>query len=99
MVWAAPSSRRYVFVPLIGTAVGAAGGALFGTLRDVGIDDEFIKKVRSAVTEGTSALFLLSSSAVEPAIRQRFVGTHAELIYTDLGAAEEARLREVFGQD
>ena len=66
------------------------------SLRDVGIDDDFIKQVQKSVTEGTSALFLLSSSGVEDRIRQRFVGTHPELIATNLTADEEAKLREVF---
>ena len=35
------------FVPLLGMAVGAAMGALTGSLNDVGIDDNFIKSVRS----------------------------------------------------
>ena len=41
-------------------AVGAAAGALAGSLADYGIDDDFIKNVREKVTEGTSALFLLT---------------------------------------
>jgi uncharacterized membrane protein len=84
------------FMPFLGIAVGAGGGALAGALRDVGIDDDFIKKIRSEVTEGTSALFLLTSSAVEQPIRQRFIGTHAEVLYTDLDPAKEAKLREIF---
>jgi uncharacterized membrane protein len=51
-------------VPLLGAAIGAAAGALGGALSDVGIDDDFIDSVRSTVTPGTSALFLLSSGAV-----------------------------------
>ena len=50
--------------PLFGLAIGAAVGALGGAFRDYGIDDDFIKKVRSQVTEGTSALFLMTSEAV-----------------------------------
>ena len=84
------------FVPLLGAAVGAAGAAAVASLRDVGIDDGFIKQVQTSVTEGTSALFLLSSSGVEDRIRQRFVGTHPELIATNLTPDEEAKLREVF---
>ena len=65
-------------------------------MRDVGIYDGFIRKARESVTPGTPVLFLLSSGAVEDRVRQRFTGTHAELLFTDLGAGEEARLREVF---
>ena len=38
------------FVPLLGLAVGAASGELAGSLTDVGIDDNFIKRVRDEVT-------------------------------------------------
>lgn len=87
------------FVPFFGLAAGAAGGALVGSLRDVGIDDDFIKQVRSSVTPGTSALFLLSSSGAVDRISQRFIGTHAELISSSLGEEEEARLRQIFSQE
>ena len=87
------------FFPFLSIAVGAAGGALVGTLRDVGIDDDFINKIKASVTPGTSAIFLLSSSGVQERIRQRFIGTHAELLYSDFGPEQEAKLREVFAQD
>src|SRR3954464_13147693 len=35
------------FVPFLGLAIGAGMGALFGGLADIGIDDDFIKQVRS----------------------------------------------------
>jgi len=87
------------FFPFLSIGIGAGGGALVGSLRDVGIDDDFIDKVKASVVPGTSAIFVLSSSGVVERIRQRFIGTHAELIYSDLGPAEEARLREIFEQD
>jgi uncharacterized membrane protein len=72
---------------------------LVGSLRDIGIDDGFIKEVKGSVTEGTSALFLLSSGGVTDRIRQRFIGTHAELISSNLSAEDEAKLREIFSED
>jgi uncharacterized membrane protein len=86
------------FVPLLGMAVGAAAGALTGSLSDVGIDDEFIASIRAKVTPGTSALFALTSDAVIDKVHAAFEGVPAELIYTNLSADEEARLREVFGE-
>lgn len=84
------------FVPLLGAAVGATAGALGGSLGDVGIDDNFIRDVRSQVTPGTSALFLLSAEAVLDKVRQAFPETQAQLIRTNLSADEEAKLRDVF---
>ena len=66
---------------------------------DTGIDDKFIDQVKGAVTEGTSALFLMSSSGVADQIQRRFIGTNLELIATNLEPDQEAKLREAFGQE
>jgi uncharacterized membrane protein len=87
------------FVPLIGAAVGAGIGALHGSLGHVGIDDKFIDQVKGSVTEGSSALFLMSGSAVVDRLERSFSGNRPELIATNLGPEQEARLREAFGQD
>jgi uncharacterized membrane protein len=87
------------FVPLLGMAVGAATGALSGSLADVGIDDDFIKQVRERITPGTSALFVMTSGAVQDKVKDAFEGTKAELLHTNLSAEEEAKLREVFAEE
>jgi uncharacterized membrane protein len=87
------------FVPILGAAVGAGIGALHGSLGHIGIDDKFIDQVKGAVTEGTSALFLMSSSGVSDRITQRFIGNKPELIATNVGPDQEAKLREAFGQE
>jgi uncharacterized membrane protein len=84
------------FVPLLGMAVGAAMGALTGSMADVGIDDDFIKRVREQVTPGTSALFALTTNAVTDRVLDNFKGTRAQLISTNLSAEQEAKLREAF---
>ena len=84
------------FVPLIGMAVGAAMGALAGSLTDVGISDQFIKQVREKVTPGTSALFVMTSDAVQDRVAQAFEGTDVELLATNLSNEQEASLREAF---
>ena len=84
------------FVPLLGMAVGAAMGALTGSMADVGIDDDFIKQVRDQVQPGTSALFLLTSDAVQDKVHEAFAGMNMELIQTNLSHEEEERLRDVF---
>jgi len=85
------------FVPLLGLAVGAASGALIGSMRDVGISDDFIRDVREKVTPGTSALFALTSGAVQDKVADEYRGTEAELIRTNLSDEQEAQLREAFG--
>jgi uncharacterized membrane protein len=86
------------FVPLLGLAVGAAMGALAGSMSDVGIDDEFIGKVRDNVTPGTSALFVMTSNAVADKVLDQFRTTGASLISTNLSNEQEARLREAFAE-
>jgi len=87
------------FVPLLGAAVGAAAGAVAGSLNDVGIDDNFINRVRDQITPGTSALFLLSSDAVIDKLRDAFTGDDKpELVFTNLSNEQEAALREVFAE-
>ena len=87
------------FVPLLGAAIGAAAGAIRGSMKDVGIDDDFVKTVQANVTPGTSALFVMSSDAVLDKVRDAFAGLHPELIQTNLSADEEARLREAFADE
>ena len=88
------------FVPLLGMAVGAATGALTGSLSDVGIDDDFIKSVRDQVTPGTSALFVMTSDAVQDKVfaAVKEAGLHGQLVHTNLSDDQEQRLREAFSE-
>jgi len=85
-------------VPIAGLAIGAAMGALVGHFTDVGIDDDFIKKVRAEVTEGTSALFLLSTAEVPDRLAEELEkgGIHFTVIATDLTEEAQAKLNAHF---
>jgi uncharacterized membrane protein len=85
--------------PFFGMAIGAALGALSGAFRDYGIDDDFIARVREAVTEGTSALFLMTSDAVMDRVSDRLKGTKFEIIATNLSKEQEEQLREAFAPE
>lgn len=85
------------FVPFFGLALGAAAGALTGKFADYGINDRFINEVRDQVTEGTSALFLMTSGAVQDRVAEAFQGVSAELIQSNLTIEQEAQLMEDFG--
>lgn len=88
------------FVPLLGAAIGAPSGALAGSLRDVGIDDSFINRVRDRVTPGTSALVLVSSDAVVDKVKDAFAGgAPSELLLTHLSQEQEDALRQVFTEN
>jgi uncharacterized membrane protein len=85
------------FVPFLGAAIGAGMGALTGSMADVGISDDFIKQVREKVTEGTSALFALTSDATAPdKVIDELKHYDFEIISTNLPEEQEKQLREAF---
>jgi len=87
------------FIPFFGLAVGAAMGALMGKFNDYGIDDNFIKQTREKVTEGTSALFLLTTGAVQDKVVTALKGQSFQVISTNLPKDKEDELRAAFGAE
>jgi uncharacterized membrane protein len=87
------------FVPFLGAAIGAGMGGLTGSMADVGIDDDFIKQVREKVTEGTSALFALTSGATVDKVVDELKQYDFEIISTNLPEEQEKQLREAFVQE
>src|ERR671928_316431 len=87
------------FMPFLGAAIGAGMGGMTGALADVGIDDDFIRQVREKVTEGTSALFALTSGATAPdKVIDELKQYDFEIISTNLPEEQEKQLREAFSQ-
>lgn len=88
------------FIPVFGMLVGAAAGALSGKFTDYGINDDFIKDLQSKVTEGTSALFLLTGQVTLDKVEAAFTADEkGELIQSNLSSEQEAKLREDFGSE
>jgi uncharacterized membrane protein len=88
------------FAPLLGAAIGAATGAFIGSMAEVGIDEDFIEEVRQKVTEGTSALFALTSGATAPEeVIDELRHYDFEIISTNLSEEQEKKLREAFAQE
>jgi uncharacterized membrane protein len=88
------------FMPFLGAAIGASMGGMTGALADVGISDDFIKEIREKVTEGTSALFALTSgaTAVDKVVDQ-LKAYDFEIISTNLPEEQEKKLREAFAHE
>jgi uncharacterized membrane protein len=88
------------FAPFLGAAIAAGTTALlWSSLEDEGIDEEFIKRVSEKVTEGTSALFALTSEAkLDEVIEELKHYDDFEIISTDMPAEREKKLREAFPQ-
>ncbi len=87
------------FVPIFGLAVGAAMGALAGHFSRYGIDQDFIDHVRSKITPGTSALFLMTSGAVTDKVAEAVKGQQFEIVQTNLSTEQEQQLRKDFGEE
>jgi uncharacterized membrane protein len=84
------------FVPVLGLAVGAVMG---NKMADYGIDNNFIKQTREKVTEGTSALFLLTSDAVQDKVIDALEGYDFELISSNLTKEQEEQLMAAFAEE
>jgi len=85
------------FLPLVGAAAGAAIGGLAKATEGVGISKEQLETIRAQVTEGTSALFLVTEQGDLDRVGERFHGTHMKLVETNLTDAEQKLLLETFG--
>lgn len=86
------------FMPFLGAAIGAITGAISGHFTNYGIDDTFVNQVRSQVTPGTSALFLLTSDGVVDRIAEALkeAGITGQIISTNLSGEQEAQIKEAF---
>ena len=78
---------------LIGFMAGSGIGAVVGTLKEVGIDEAFMKKLASQLTPGTSALFILAKKADPQRILEELKRYDGRVLQTPLVHEEEARLR------
>jgi uncharacterized membrane protein len=68
-------------------------------MKHMGIDEDFIKSIRSKVTEGTSALFLMTSDAVEDRVVEAMKQSKFEIIATNLSKEEEEKMRTAFAEE
>jgi uncharacterized membrane protein len=56
-----------------------------------------LETIRTQVTEGTSALFVVTEEGDLDRLGERFHGMHSKLIATNLTEAERSVLHETFG--
>jgi uncharacterized membrane protein len=80
--------------PLFGMAIGAAAGAVSGALRDVGIDDNFMKNLGATLKPGTAALCVLIRQMTPDKVVEEIKQFGGTLIQTNLCNENEAKLRE-----
>jgi uncharacterized membrane protein len=94
--WAMLGALLFV-VPAAAPSLGAAAGAFAGSLASFGMPDDFLMRVREAVGDGTSALFVLSPGASADRLREELQDGAAQLIRADLSEAQQRRLYELLG--
>lgn len=84
--------------PLLGLVVGAGAGAVAGALSDVGINDDFMKKLASTLTPGSSALFVLVDSTITDKVRAELQGTGGKILQTSLSTPDEEKLQKALDE-
>jgi uncharacterized membrane protein len=84
-------------MPVIGVAAGAVLGAVSKATQGVGIGKDELEKIRGQITEGTSALFVVTEEGDLDRVGERFHGVHSTLVDSNLTDAERRVLLETFG--
>ncbi len=84
--------------PFLGAAVGAASGGIAGALSDIGIDDNFMKKLGETLKPGSSALFVLVKSATPDKVLEHIQGTGGTVLKTNLSHEDETKLQAVISE-
>jgi uncharacterized membrane protein len=79
--------------PVVGLAIGAAAGAVTGALRDVGINDQFMKDLAETMKPNTSALFVLVRRASPERVLEEVRGTGGKVLHARLAHEEIDRLQ------
>jgi uncharacterized membrane protein len=84
-------------VPVLGAAAGATIAAGRKSAERLGISQEQLDTMRDELTQGTSALFLVSEAGNLDRVGERLRGVHMTLVQTNLTPAERSTLLETFG--
>ncbi|MFZ5828456.1 MAG: DUF1269 domain-containing protein [Planctomycetota bacterium] len=84
--------------PLLGAAVGATAGAVSGALTDVGIDNDFMKKLAAGLNDNTSVLFVLVRSATPDKVLEEIGKYGGTVLQTSLSHEDEAKLQAALRQ-
>lgn len=84
-------------VPAAAPSLGAAAGAFAGSLASFGVPDDFIMRLRAAVTPGRSALFVLSPAESADRLLEELQAGSVEPIRSDLSAEQQRRLYDLLG--
>ena len=79
--------------PLLGMAVGVAGGAVGRALTDLGISNDFMKELAANMKPGSSTLFILARKAQPDKVLPEISKFGGKVIKTSLSHEDEAKLQ------
>ena len=85
--------------PILGAAGGAAIGAITGSMKDVGINDDFIAEIVKGLGANTSALFLMTQNADIEAVEKYLKPFKARVLSTTLDAEAEANIQKLLDSE
>lgn len=80
--------------PIVGAMAGAGLGYLYGRLKDHGISDDFINRLRDSLSPNSSALLVLVKEANAEKVLERIKPFQGHVLTTTLNEEQEERLRK-----
>ncbi len=81
------------FSPLLGTAVGASAGVISGALNDIGINNDFMKRMAKELEPGHSALFVLECETTPDKVVDELRKYKGKMLRTSPSHENEAKLQ------
>jgi len=78
---------------LFGLLVGTGLGAVIGSLKEVGIEEKFMKDLGSHLKPGTSAMFIVAKKVKPEAILKELKRFNGKVLQTSLKHNDEDKLR------
>ena len=84
--------------PIGGIIVGSAVGAITGKMKDIGIDDKFIKEASEGLAPNSSALFLMGNSPDREALLETLNEYEALVAMTTLDEENEKALKRALSR-
>lgn len=79
--------------PMLGVAIGASAGAVSGALSDIGINDDFMKKLVDSLKPNTSVLFVLIRDMTPDKVVDEIKEFGGSIIQTSLSHDDQDKLQ------
>ncbi len=80
-------------MPFVGAAIGAASGAFAGSLSDIGVDDEFARKLAESLTPGSSLVIVLIREATADKLVEQVAPFGGTVIESSLSNEAQEKLQ------